>query len=1254
VSSGRPERTTEIGAKTGTEPELPLNLFHVLEEEFVALHGPLPETYPPDWDFRPSQVIDAARIIASLNAAAGKLKTSSGRKSFSEHVMTLAAAWRTPLTPEALPAALNALLPVRELYDGAVDVVLRDETREFARVYSRDGRMTLKGDDLRRFNRLLLEDAYSDALARINDVRLAAIAEAIHTAPTPTAALCLSGGGIRSGTFSLGVLQGLAKRNLLEQFHYLSTVSGGGYIGGWLTAWIQRHPKRLDGLVCELNSTGGTKLEPGPEPLRHLREYSNFVAPRVRLISADLWSFVAIYIRNLLINWTALVPLLLGVLLIPRVFVALLYEPANAPLPRLVPWLLLLAGFALSALSVFYITINRPSRADLLVRSPFWRTRGGQGAFLRYSLLPAVCAGVCLSVFWAWRRYEVPRVWWPAGLPGVSLPLLLVLLFLGSLIYVVAIAAARIFVWKDRPIRSKEFWSKDRRFGADVLTGALTGMAGGLLTWIALTTLFADPRPDRQVATFGAAWYTVLAVPAYLLVFFGATTAFVALTSKKLGQTASEQWFVMEDEDREWLARHGGWLLVAALAWVAASGLVIFGPLLLLASPKLISAVGGISGLAAALGGRSALTAANDKDAPGRGWKSIIVENTLAIAAMVFLALIIAALSWVTSWIVSKLLVAGAGNAFTRAFRWVFAYTWTPFDVTGQLALLYFPPAWLLGGLVILAGAVGLLAGWVINLNKFSLHAAYRARIIRAFLGASRTSTDRRPNPFTAFDPQDNIQMHELRPGLLREASFKPGGLTRLVARLKAAEKGQSTTGDLYQELSGTTQSLVARHDGMSPPSPSLTRNLLEDLNRLLDGDPGLLKLPSFAAAASGDTTRALVASILRRRASDPIFSAKTNQELADMLPRHGRPDMMLSLNRWVLDSIYDKELEPLEGPPPPYRLFHVVGAALNLVGGKRLAWQQRRAESFTVSPLHCGSLFRGYRRSRTYGGVDGISLGTAVTISGAAVSSNMGYHSSSAAVTFVLTLFNARLGWWLGNPGAAGSIVGPSLRHAEPPYRRSFPRLSLAPLVMEAFGLTDDTSKYVLLSDGGHFDNLGLYEMVLRRCRFIVVVDGGQDENARFDDLGAAIRKIRIDLGVEIDFVEPVAIYKKDDPKIVEKGRYYAIATIHYPDGGGKHRGVLLYIKPGILGHEPRDVLQYSAANTAFPHQSTIDQLFDESQFESYRRLGEHVVETLCGSRCGPTSFSQFAQAATHNDIVPVEVRELFATLDSQRAPGS
>ena len=268
------------------------------------------------------------------------------------------------------------------------------------------------------------------------------------------------------------------------------------------------------------------------------------------------------------------------------------------------------------------------------------------------------------------------------------------------------------------------------------------------------------------------------------------------------------------------------------------------------------------------------------------------------------------------------------------------------------------------------------------------------------------------------------------------------------------------------------------------------------------------------------------------------------NKELADRLKN--RRGLLLALNRTALDAVYPEEIEPIREPPPPYRLLHVVNTALNLVGGKRLAWQQRRAESFTISPLHCGSLFRGYRRSRVYGGADGISLGTAMTISGAAVSSNMGYHSSSAAVTMALTLFNARLGWWLGNPGAAGSDRRHTSRYTAVPYRRAFPRLSLAPLCMEAFGLTDDTSKYVLLSDGGHFDNLGLYEMVLRRCRFIVVVDGSQDENARFDDLGAAVRKIRIDLGIDIAFEQPFQIYPKGHPN-AKDGKYCAVGNIRY-----------------------------------------------------------------------------------------------------------
>jgi hypothetical protein len=263
------------------------------------------------------------------------------------------------------------------------------------------------------------------------------------------------------------------------------------------------------------------------------------------------------------------------------------------------------------------------------------------------------------------------------------------------------------------------------------------------------------------------------------------------------------------------------------------------------------------------------------------------------------------------------------------------------------------------------------------------------------------------------------------------------------------------------------------------------------------------------------------------------------------------------------------------------------------------------------VTPLHAGSYCSnvGYRRIEYevdddriyYGGKEGISLGTAVAISGAAASPNMGYHSSPV-VGFLMTLFNARLGWWLGNPGPPG-------RHT---FKFSGPLLASRPLIAEALGLTDDQNKYVYLSDGGHFENLGLYEMVLRRCHIIVVSDAGQDGDFKFEDLGGAIRKIRIDFGIPIDFNDGVNIYSRNQNKM---GYYCAIGTIGYSclDGDGTD-GILLYIKPTLYGEEPRDVYQYAQSNPAFPHDPTSDQWFEESQFESYRMLGSYIARVISG----------------------------------------
>ena len=133
-----------------------------------------------------------------------------------------------------------------------------------------------------------------------------------------------------------------------------------------------------------------------------------------------------------------------------------------------------------------------------------------------------------------------------------------------------------------------------------------------------------------------------------------------------------------------------------------------------------------------------------------------------------------------------------------------------------------------------------------------------------------------------------------------------------------------------------------------------------------------------------------------------------------------------------------------------------------------------------------------------------GIGLGTAVAISGAAASPNMG-HQSSPPAAFLMTMFNARLGWWMGNPRDKYN------------WLRSSPRRGLLYLLNELFSLTNDRTHFVNLSDGGHFENLGIYELIRRRCRYIIACDAEQDESLTFSGLGNAIRKCRIDFGAEI-----------------------------------------------------------------------------------------------------------------------------------------
>jgi hypothetical protein len=946
----------------------------------------------------------------------------------------------------------------------------------------------------------------------------------------PRAALCLSGGGIRSATFGLGLIQGLARCGLLERFDYLSTVSGGGYIGGWLSAWIAR-----DGLKKVINALQSIpvslsageretkhqerearrkhtppsesppkidpvpKIDPEPHAIEHLRSYSNYLTPRLGF-TPDTWSVIATYLRNLLLNWLVLIPLLAAVLLVPRAaLLALRWQPA--------PWEAVVAALVLAAVGAItmmaYTDFHRPSlvqaRKEALEeeakkaeaaegRSVPLKGKPSRGSspedeyhFITRAFLPLIGAVIFATAFGMWARHSPQFICfgrtWLCGEKPWALPVCVWFGFFGVLL-VMGGWLVHLFGSKNKGL-------------LEALFLAAVGFVGGCVTWL-LYNAIANPAHGYpailQDGHLRHALYACLAGPLLLVLLFAFSSLLVGLVS---GFT--------DDDDREWWARAGAWVFIIAVAWAGFSALVIFGPYLLLfaaaRAPTIVASLGGVSGLVVILVGKSGATTAGKGNANGgkKGPKNIAAEIATSLAAPIFafFLLTIVALG-------STLIVDSCSFQFLRQ-----QYVWHPeaylkvIEGSSWRSLLIFTGV---------ALAISGIMSFFVNINKFSMHAMYRNRLIRAYLGASR---ERAGGLFSDFQPADNLDMKDL-----------------------------------------------------------------------------------------------------------------------------ARPE---------------KEVQ---------RPFHVLSMTLNLTSGSRLSWQNRRAESFTISPLHGGSLWLGYRRVHEYSSMKatelaaffkffrrvkpsgGLTLGTAMTISGAAVSPNMGYHSS-ALVAFLMTLFNARLGWWLGNPGRAGDTT----------FTYASPKMALRPLISELLGLCDDASPYVMLSDGGHFENLGLYEMVLRRCRLIVLSDAGEDPAYSFEDLSNALTKIHTDLGVPIVFTDQVPISKYDSEKPEADrdkdqlgGKYCALGIIRYSaidtldaEGTPAPDGLLIYLKPTLIGKEPADLLHYARSNSAFPHEPTLDEFYSEAQFESYRVLGAHIIEFLCGTEWKPAVdkredlLQRFAQYA-HN----------------------
>jgi Patatin-like phospholipase len=266
---------------------------------------------------------------------------------------------------------------------------------------------------------------------------------------------------------------------------------------------------------------------------------------------------------------------------------------------------------------------------------------------------------------------------------------------------------------------------------------------------------------------------------------------------------------------------------------------------------------------------------------------------------------------------------------------------------------------------------------------------------------------------------------------------------------------------------------------------------------------------------------------------------------------------------------------------------FPIVNCALNLGGSSDLTVHTRQSASFILTPFVFGTLRKrvGYADILT---LDKITLGQAISVSGAAASPNMGYNTSPL-VALLLTMFNVRLGWWFANPGK--------------PMHTATESLKVAYLVSELFGLADERRDFVNVSDGGHFENLGIYELIRRRARVIIAADAECDPELAFGSLGNVIRICETDFDASIDIDVSSIRLQDSGPSRV----HCAVGKITYSNGA---LGYLIYIKSSVTGDEDVGVEQYRSAHPAFPHESTADQFFREDQFEAYRRLGHHVTE--------------------------------------------
>lgn len=933
--------------------------------------------------------------------------------------------------------------------------------------------------------------------------------------------LAFSGGGIRSATFNLGVIQALAKKKLLHKFDYLSTVSGGSYIGSWLTSWAYREQQNtpcnieqkngIEHVQDKLNDkTNPMENKAEPREISWLRQYSNYLTPRKGLFSLDTLTDLTYHFRNVFLSSVVIGLFVFGMM---SFFVALMPVINNKLMQIMLP-LGLIAGFIATARVWFRLPLVS---GELIID-----TDGTGARNLSYT------AGSKNEIDWI--AFLIVFFAIALGIFGVRFNPVLVCFILG-IGYCIATAfgiayANHIKIFEGLLVNVNWRWL--------YLTAPLGSIPFFVIGGLFIFQLWSIPEWDlfRWSSPFFSddkelsVWQlSGIAAPLICLLLSLIVSIHLGIVGRAI---PSEAYF--------WVSRVAARMAQYSLIFALPAVIFLFFPPLLDWTEASFT-VGGIFALFAIVVrwlAASTETGSNKNKQANR--KEKFIEGIVSIAPFI---LVFALLGFVS---------LGVRTAFEN-------------DSTTQFSTE--------------------------NLIKFQPTCHENLTLITELLVPQENS-----NP---------ISFKVIRDGLQEYYSFKTVNCTLSFK-------------DYFQLNILALNSIVWYHPFLIGVIAAFLAWLLAQLI-----NANLFSMHTF----------------YRNRLTNAYLAAsnKTDREKRDIFRDE-------DIGVHATDAINLKDLADIK----PYL---IVNTTLNLVGEKNdLAWQDRKAASFIMSPLYCGYVLDGTRNNAkeclnktiSYARKNRaaykqknekapneyfLKLDLAMTISGAAGSPLGGFHTKPG-VSMLMALGGIRLGWWLPNPAETkwwGGQYGRYQLFSDTPL--------LTTLRKEISGKADETEEIVYLSDGGHFENLGIYELVRRRCALIVVSDAGEDHLFNFDDLANAIHKIRVDFGVEIEVdvseLRPKKIPGNDGAeKFSAKSRFssknFVIGKIKYASSAktefkNEKDGILIYIKLSLpVSAESRaiDVLNYAALNNQFPHESTLDQWFSEEQFEAYRQIGYLIGEDV------------------------------------------